>query len=73
MLELDADVGLATDDGFRLYGVQLAFDMDMPVLAVHHFTGEKPGMQRMARYLQEQYPDLPVRYLEGEFPYTTVP
>lgn len=72
MLELAADAALVTDDGFRLYAAQLAFDLDMPALVVHHSTAEKPGMKVMTDHLSEQYPQIPVRYLPGEFPYSSM-
>ncbi len=73
MLDLGADAALVTDDGFRLYGVQLAFDLDVPALVVHHSTAEKPGMKVLSGHLGERFPQVPVRYLPGEFPYSSVP
>lgn len=64
MLALGADAILATDDGTDQWreGSYLA-DAGVPFLVVNHATAEAPGMQAMARYLQAQFPDVPVHYL----------
>ena len=70
MLDLKPDVILATDDGMNFWdGGLWAVDLGVPVLIVNHSTAEKPGMQAMARYLTEKYPDLPIQYLDVVFPY----
>lgn len=73
MYELDADLILATDDGMNFWdGGLWAKDLDQPLLLVNHCTAEKPGMQSMAGYLSDKFPELPVEYLDVEFPYSSV-
>lgn len=73
MLELRADVILATDDGMNFWdGGLWSLDLDIPLLIVNHATAEKPGMMAMAGYLAEKYPGTTVEYLDVAFPYTTV-
>lgn len=73
MYELNADVILATDDGMNFWdGGLWAKDLDLPLLIVNHCTAEKPGMQAMAKYLGGKFPDVPIEYLDVEFPYTSM-
>lgn len=73
MYELGADLILATDDGMNFWdGGLWAADLGLPLLIVNHCTAEKPGMMAMARYLKGLHPDLPVEYIDVEFPYDVV-
>jgi len=74
MHALDADILLVTDDGINSWTSALwAADLGIPLLVVNHCTAEKPGMMAMAGYLREQYPGLPVEYIDNpEYPYTSV-
>jgi len=73
MLELGADLILATDDGMNFWdGGMWAADLGVPVLIVNHCTAEKPGMMAMARYLSEQFIGMPVQYIDVAFPYEAV-
>jgi putative NIF3 family GTP cyclohydrolase 1 type 2 len=73
MYELDCDAILATDDGMNFWdGGLWARDIGIPLLLVSHCTAEKPGMQAMAVYLRDRFPDVIVEYLDAEFPYTVV-
>jgi putative NIF3 family GTP cyclohydrolase 1 type 2/GNAT superfamily N-acetyltransferase len=64
MVGLGADVVLATDDGMSYWrdGSWMA-DADVPMIVVNHMTSEIPGLQKLASYLQEQFPDVPVRFV----------
>lgn len=69
MSELGADLILATDDGMNMWmGGHWAVDSGMPILVVNHATAEKPGMMAMARYLEGQFPDVPVAYIDAPIP-----
>lgn len=69
MLELDADLLLVTDDGISTTSAGLwSLDLGIPMLMVNHATAELPGMMAMVGYIEEQFPDVPVQYLRGEFP-----
>jgi putative NIF3 family GTP cyclohydrolase 1 type 2 len=73
MLDLGADVLLATDDGMNFWsGGIWAVDLGVPVLIVNHATAEKPGMQAMVGYLEERFPGVPVEYIDVAIPYTSV-
>jgi len=73
MHKLNADVILATDDGFNYWSGGLwAADADVPLLVVNHATAELPGMQAMAGYLAEKFPGTPAKYLPVAFPYSAV-
>ena len=73
MLDLEADVILATDDGMNFWdGGLWAVDQGLPLLIVNHCTAEKPGMMAMARYLAEQFPQAPVEYLDVAMPYSSL-
>ncbi len=69
MLELDADIVLATDDGISTTSGGLwSLDLGIPMLIVNHATAELPGMMVMADYVQQHFPGIPAKYLPGEFP-----
>jgi putative NIF3 family GTP cyclohydrolase 1 type 2 len=73
MYELNADLILATDDGINFWdGGLWAVDLGIPLLLVNHATAEKPGIQAMAGYLRERFPELSVEYLDVEFPYSAL-
>jgi putative NIF3 family GTP cyclohydrolase 1 type 2 len=73
MLDLEADLLLATDDGMNYWdGGLWALDLGIPLLIVNHATAEKPGMMAMAGYLSDRFPGIPVEYIDVAFPYTTV-
>ena len=69
MLELGADLILATDDGLNHWtGGLWAVDKELPLLIVNHATAELPGMQAMAGYLEQAFPGLAVKYFPVDFP-----
>ena len=73
MHELNPDVILATDDGMSwTQGGHWAVDLGFPLLIVHHGIAEYPGMKAMAGYLTEQFPDVPAKYIEIDYPWTAV-
>ena len=73
MLELDIDLALLTDDGMNTWmGGYFSADSGFPLLIVNHATSEKPGMRKMAGYLKGIFPDLPVEYIDVEFPWRLV-
>ena len=73
MHELGADVILGTDDGVHTtYCGLWSLDLDIPVLVVNHPTAELPGMMEMARYIENHFPDISVKYLPCDFPYYTI-
>lgn len=73
MHELSPDVILATDDGMNFWtGGHWAVDIGCPVIIVNHATSEKPGMQAMATYLNDKFPDVPAHYFDVAFPYSSV-
>ncbi len=73
MLDLGADLLLATDDGMNFWdGGLWAADLGIPLLIVNHATAEKPGMMAMVDYLKGIFPGLPVEYIDVAFPYTSL-
>jgi len=69
MLELGADIVLATDDGISTTAAGLwSLDLGVPMLVVNHATAEVPGMMAMVGYIEEHFPGVPVRYVAGQFP-----
>ncbi|NLD72341.1 MAG: GNAT family N-acetyltransferase, partial [Chloroflexi bacterium] len=64
MVEMGADVVLLTDDGMSTWrdGSWLA-DLGVPAIIANHNTAEVPGLQRLAEYLAERYPEVPVHYV----------
>ena len=64
MVDMGADVVLLTDDGMSTWreGSWLA-DLGVPAMIVNHMTAEIPGLRKLAQYLRERYPDVPVHFV----------
>lgn len=64
MIELGADVVLTTDDGMSYWNSgALAADMGIPLIVVNHRTAEIPGLRKLAEYLHQQFPQVPVEFV----------
>ena len=73
MLALGADILLVTDDGISTTASGLwSLDLGIPMLVVNHATAELPGMMAMVGYIERHFPEVPVQYLPGEFPYPVI-
>ncbi len=71
MMQLEPDAIVMTDDGNNwTRDVLYAEGVDVPLICVAHPTSELPGMMRLAEYLDEQLPDIPVRYQPIDYPRT---
>lgn len=71
MMQLEPDAIVMTDDGNSwTRDVLFAQGVDVPLICVAHPTSELPGMMRLAEYLSEQFPDVPVRYQPIDYPRT---
>lgn len=71
MMQLEPNAIVMTDDGNTwTRDILYAQGVDMPLICVAHPTSELPGMMRLAEYLAEQFPEVPVRYQAIEFPRT---
>jgi putative NIF3 family GTP cyclohydrolase 1 type 2/RimJ/RimL family protein N-acetyltransferase len=63
MIEMGADVLLATDDGMSYWNAgALAADMGIPLIVVNHRTAEIPGLRKLAMYLQQEF-QIPVEFV----------
>jgi putative NIF3 family GTP cyclohydrolase 1 type 2/GNAT superfamily N-acetyltransferase len=64
MVDMGADIVLATDDGVSLWrdGAWMA-DMGVPLIMVNHMTAEIPGVRNLAAYLTQEFPGLPVEFV----------
>jgi putative NIF3 family GTP cyclohydrolase 1 type 2 len=64
MYSMGADVLLLTDDGTRFWEVgQWSIDSGVPIMIVSHSASEEPGMQTLARYIQQRFPEIPVLHI----------
>lgn len=71
MMQLEPDAIVVTDDGNTwTRDVLYAQGVDVPLIWVTHPISELPGMMRLADYLTEQFPEVPVRYQPIEYPRT---
>ena len=60
----EADVAICTDDGFTYWrDGALAIDLRIPVIVVNHAVSELHGVERLARYLAERFPEVPVHHI----------
>ena len=64
MVDLGADVVLASDDGISYWrdGSWMA-DAGLPLIVVNHMTAEIPGLYKLVEYLREQFPSVPVEFV----------
>jgi putative NIF3 family GTP cyclohydrolase 1 type 2 len=73
MYNMGADVLLITDDGTNLWHAgQWALDSNIPLIIVNHSTSEEPGMRTLARYIQDEFPKVPVKEIPVGCIYKTV-
>jgi len=65
--DLGCDTVLASD---MIHGcAKMAAECGIAVLDGFHHATEEPGLRRLARKIQEQFPDLPVRFFEEPIPW----
>jgi putative NIF3 family GTP cyclohydrolase 1 type 2 len=65
MYRMGADVIILTDDGTRLWeSGQWSEESGIPIIVVNHATAEEPGMRSLAKYLQDQFPNVPIHAIE---------
>jgi putative NIF3 family GTP cyclohydrolase 1 type 2 len=73
MHALDADLLLVTEDGMNYWTSALwAHDLHLPLIIVNHAVSEIPGMKALATYLQSQFPNIPVKYLDLPYNLSTI-
>jgi len=64
MVEMGADIVLATDDGTTLWrDAAWMADLGVPLMMVNHTTAEIPGIRNLAAYLAQRFPDVPCEFL----------
>lgn len=64
MINKSADVVVVCDDGFSYWQRGARFyEMAVGVVMVSHGTSEMWGMENLARYLDETFPELQVTYM----------
>jgi mycothiol synthase len=57
-------VVLTTDDGMSYWNAgAYAADMGIPLIAVNHRTAEIPGLRKLAAFLRQQFPQVPVEFV----------
>ena len=68
-----ADALLVTDDGMSFWrDGSWALDRDLPLLVVNHATAEEWGMRSLVKYLQVQFPGVPVQHFPQGCQYRSV-
>jgi len=73
LTELDADVGICTDDGIAYWrDGAYAIDAGIPLIVVHHAVSEEAGMISLARHLQSRFPDVPVHHIPQKCMYRLI-
>jgi len=73
MLSLGADVLILTDDGTEIWeSGQWSRDSGIPIIIVNHATAEEPGMRTLAKYIQRQFPEVPVVHVPTGCLYRTI-
>ncbi|MHB1294737.1 MAG: Nif3-like dinuclear metal center hexameric protein [Anaerolineae bacterium] len=64
MVELGADLVIASDDGTTLWrDAAWMADAGLPLITVNHMTAEIPGLHGLAEYLRGQFPGVPVTFV----------
>lgn len=68
MFEHGVDACLVSDDGINNWvAVQWAMDNDLPLLVINHMTCEAPGIECLAKYLNEQLPEVSFTYVPNKY------
>ena len=64
MHELGGEAIILTDDGTFLWeSGQWSRDTGVPLIIVNHSLSEEPGMQTLAKYLEKEFPDVPIIHI----------
>ena len=65
MDEEDPDVFIVSEDGINCWSsVQYVLDSHKAVIIVSHSCCEKAGLKQLPHYIQQQYHDLDIEYIE---------
>jgi hypothetical protein len=73
MINAGADVVVVCDDGFSYWSRgERFYEMSVGVIMVSHGTSEMWGIENLARYLKETFPELQVTYLDRHARYWSV-
>jgi putative NIF3 family GTP cyclohydrolase 1 type 2 len=63
-VEMGCDVSIVCDDGSCYWSnLQVAADIEHPVIRVNHGTSEEPGMVTLTRYVNDTFPDVTADHL----------
>ena len=64
MSSLGGEAILLSEDGTFLWeSGQWALDTGIPIIIVNHSLSEEPGMRTLAEYLENVFPDVPVKHI----------
>jgi len=73
MLEFNPDVFVVSDDGIKNWiEVQWAIDNDLCLIIVNHACCEISGLKELKYYLEKEFVDTNVEYLDEGFDFTTI-
>ncbi|MBD3182171.1 hypothetical protein GF312_07760 [Candidatus Poribacteria bacterium] len=73
MIKEGADVVVVCDDGFSYWSRgERFYEMGIGVVLVSHGTSEMWGIENLARYLKETFPELEVNYVDKHPKYWTI-
>ena len=68
MSEHGVDACLVSDDGINNWtAVQWAMDNDLPLIVINHMTCEAPGIECLAKYLNEQLQEVSFTYVPNKY------
>lgn len=68
MSEHEVDACLVSDDGINNWtAVQWAMDNNLPLIVINHMTCEAPGIECLAKYLNEQLPEVEFTYIPNQY------
>lgn len=63
-MQMGCDCSVVCDDGSSYWaGIQMAQDMDHPVIRVNHGTSEEPGMMTLTQYINNEVDGLKAEHL----------
>jgi putative NIF3 family GTP cyclohydrolase 1 type 2 len=73
MIDLGADVVIATDDGTRYwYTGAWALETGTPLIIVNHATSEEPGIRNLARYISEKFDGTKTEFISQGCMYSVI-
>lgn len=73
MREMGADLAISVDDVVRAWiDGEMSQDSGYPLIVVNHCVSEEPGIVKLAEYIYQTFPDIPVTHIPQTCTYRSI-